>query len=62
MIGLSVREWLDDKKHEVFAKKVEYQGVSYFLGSISGNEAELFNSSFDDQPMVIVELELITFI
>ena len=62
MIGLTVSEYLDNKRHETFAKKVEYNGVSYFLGEISGNEAELFNSTYEDQPMLIVELSLITFI
>ena len=62
MIGLTVQEYLDDARYKAISKKVEYNGVTYFLGEINGNTAELFKAKGGDQPEAHAELSLITFI
>ena len=62
MIGLTVQEYLDNAQYEAISKKVEHNGVSYYLGEINGNTAALLKEKGDDQPEVHAELALITFI
>ena len=62
MIGLTVQEYLDNARQKAFSSKVEYNGVTYFLGEINGNTAELYTMKHSDQPHAHAELSLITFI
>ena len=60
--GLTVKEHLDNKRHELYGRSVSYQGVSYILGEVSDNAASLYKGVGSDQPDFIVELSLVEFI
>lgn len=61
-IGLTVKEHLDNKRHELYGRTVTYYGVTYILGEVSDNTATLYSEVGADQPDHIVDISLVEFI
>ena len=61
-IGLTVKEHLDNESRKLYGRTVDYNGIQYILGEVSGNTASLYKSIAEDQPDFIVELSLVTFL